>query len=82
MLKSGIDLEKCHFVNVCKSICDVIVGWLHFDYVDCDSGVLSTPSTVSSSISALAAVTVEDLIKPYTKMSERHLAWTSKGLSK
>uniref|UniRef100_A0AAQ4QET2 Solute carrier family 5 member 8 n=1 Tax=Gasterosteus aculeatus aculeatus TaxID=481459 RepID=A0AAQ4QET2_GASAC len=38
-------------------------------------------STVSSSISALAAVTVEDLIKPYTKMSERHLAWTSKGLS-
>uniref|UniRef100_A0AAQ4PVY2 Solute carrier family 5 member 8 n=1 Tax=Gasterosteus aculeatus aculeatus TaxID=481459 RepID=A0AAQ4PVY2_GASAC len=48
----GIDLEKCHFVNV-----------------------------LSSSISALAAVTVEDLIKPYTKMSERHLAWTSKGLS-
>ncbi|KAM8910296.1 sodium-coupled monocarboxylate transporter 1 isoform 1-T1 [Spinachia spinachia] len=38
-------------------------------------------STVSSSISALAAVTVEDLIKPYTNMSERHFAWTSKGLS-
>ncbi|CAK6949749.1 sodium-coupled monocarboxylate transporter 1 [Scomber scombrus] len=38
-------------------------------------------STVSSSINALAAVTVEDLIKPYTKMSEKHLSWTSKGLS-
>uniref|UniRef100_A0A3B4UJB3 Solute carrier family 5 member 8 n=1 Tax=Seriola dumerili TaxID=41447 RepID=A0A3B4UJB3_SERDU len=38
-------------------------------------------STVSSSINALAAVTVEDLIKPYTNMSERHLSWISKGLS-
>uniref|UniRef100_A0A8C3AXG0 Solute carrier family 5 member 8 n=1 Tax=Cyclopterus lumpus TaxID=8103 RepID=A0A8C3AXG0_CYCLU len=38
-------------------------------------------STVSSSINALAAVTVEDLIKPYTNMSERHLARISKGLS-
>ncbi|XP_075932145.1 sodium-coupled monocarboxylate transporter 1 [Anarhichas minor] len=38
-------------------------------------------STVSSSINALAAVTVEDLIKPYTNMSERHLSWSSKGLS-
>ncbi|XP_036976770.1 sodium-coupled monocarboxylate transporter 1 isoform X2 [Acanthopagrus latus] len=38
-------------------------------------------STVSSSINALAAVTVEDLIKPYTSMSEKHLSWTSKGLS-
>ncbi|XP_056281325.1 sodium-coupled monocarboxylate transporter 1 [Pseudoliparis swirei] len=38
-------------------------------------------STVSSSINALAAVTVEDLIKPYTNMSERHLSRTSKGLS-
>ncbi|XP_070784706.1 sodium-coupled monocarboxylate transporter 1-like [Enoplosus armatus] len=38
-------------------------------------------STVSSSINALAAVTVEDLIKPYTTMSEKHLSWTSKGLS-
>nr|XP_046234541.1 sodium-coupled monocarboxylate transporter 1-like [Scatophagus argus] len=38
-------------------------------------------STVSSSINALAAVTVEDLIKPHTKMSEKHLSWTSKGLS-
>ncbi|XP_019947730.2 sodium-coupled monocarboxylate transporter 1-like [Paralichthys olivaceus] len=38
-------------------------------------------STVSSSINALAAVTVEDLIKPYTNMSEKHLARSSKGLS-
>uniref|UniRef100_A0A3B4UM64 Solute carrier family 5 member 8 n=1 Tax=Seriola dumerili TaxID=41447 RepID=A0A3B4UM64_SERDU len=40
----------------------------------------SGSSTVSSSINALAAVTVEDLIKPYTNMSERHLSWISKGL--
>ncbi|XP_034079010.1 sodium-coupled monocarboxylate transporter 1 [Gymnodraco acuticeps] len=38
-------------------------------------------STVSSSINALVAVTVEDLIKPYTDMSEKHLSWISKGLS-
>ncbi|XP_029318235.1 sodium-coupled monocarboxylate transporter 1 [Cottoperca gobio] len=38
-------------------------------------------STVSSSINALAAVTVEDLIKPYTNLSEKHLSWISKGLS-
>ncbi|KAM3587840.1 uncharacterized protein V6R79_015006 [Siganus canaliculatus] len=38
-------------------------------------------STVSSSVNALAAVTVEDLIKPHTNMSETHLAWISKGLS-
>lgn len=36
---------------------------------------------MSSSINALAAVTVEDLIKPYTNMSEKHLSWISKGLS-
>ncbi|KAJ0056908.1 hypothetical protein NL108_000698 [Boleophthalmus pectinirostris] len=38
-------------------------------------------STVSSSINALAAVTVEDLIKPNTKLSEKWLSWISKGLS-
>ncbi|XP_053718271.1 sodium-coupled monocarboxylate transporter 1 [Synchiropus splendidus] len=38
-------------------------------------------STVSSSINALAAVTVEDLIRPHTRMSERKLAWVSKTLS-
>ncbi|XP_047431502.1 sodium-coupled monocarboxylate transporter 1 [Mugil cephalus] len=38
-------------------------------------------STVSSSINALAAVTVEDLIKPYTNLCEKHLSWISKGMS-
>uniref|UniRef100_A0A7N5ZYV9 Solute carrier family 5 member 8 n=1 Tax=Anabas testudineus TaxID=64144 RepID=A0A7N5ZYV9_ANATE len=38
-------------------------------------------STVSTSINALAAVTVEDLIKPHTQMSEKHLSFISKGLS-
>ncbi|XP_063164171.1 sodium-coupled monocarboxylate transporter 1-like [Candoia aspera] len=40
-----------------------------------------TLSTVSSSISALAAVTVEDLIKPYFAFSELKLSWISKGMS-
>lgn len=40
-----------------------------------------TLSTVSSSINALAAVTVEDLIKPYFNLSERQLSWISKGMS-
>ncbi|XP_048408811.1 sodium-coupled monocarboxylate transporter 1 isoform X2 [Stegostoma tigrinum] len=40
-----------------------------------------TLSTVSSSINALAAVTVEDVIKPYTSLSEQKLAWVTKGLS-
>nr|XP_033809298.1 sodium-coupled monocarboxylate transporter 1-like [Geotrypetes seraphini] len=41
-----------------------------------------TLSTVSSSINALAAVTVEDLIKPYFRsLSEQKLSWISKGMS-
>ncbi|MEE6480059.1 hypothetical protein FKM82_012443 [Ascaphus truei] len=41
-----------------------------------------TLSTVSSSINALAAVTVEDLIKPYFKsLNETKLSWISKGTS-
>uniref|UniRef100_A0A8D2L086 Solute carrier family 5 member 8 n=1 Tax=Varanus komodoensis TaxID=61221 RepID=A0A8D2L086_VARKO len=41
-----------------------------------------TLSTVSSSINALAAVTVEDLIKPqFPSLSERKLSWISKGMS-
>uniref|UniRef100_A0A8C5AU23 Solute carrier family 5 member 8 n=1 Tax=Gadus morhua TaxID=8049 RepID=A0A8C5AU23_GADMO len=39
-------------------------------------------STVSSSINALTAVTVEDLIRPHIDLSEKHLSWASKGLSK
>uniref|UniRef100_A0A8C5E0Q4 Sodium-coupled monocarboxylate transporter 1-like n=1 Tax=Gouania willdenowi TaxID=441366 RepID=A0A8C5E0Q4_GOUWI len=38
-------------------------------------------STVSSSINALAAVTVEDLIRPYIRLSEKQLSWISKGMS-
>lgn len=38
-------------------------------------------STVSSLINALAAVTLEDLIKPYIRRSERHLLVISKALS-
>uniref|UniRef100_A0A4W3HX80 Sodium-coupled monocarboxylate transporter 1-like n=1 Tax=Callorhinchus milii TaxID=7868 RepID=A0A4W3HX80_CALMI len=41
-----------------------------------------TLSTVSSSINALAAVTVEDFIKPNINLSEEKLSWISKGLSK
>ncbi|XP_042745867.1 sodium-coupled monocarboxylate transporter 1 [Lagopus leucura] len=41
-----------------------------------------TLSTVSSSINALAAVTVEDLIRPYFKsLSEKKLSWISMGMS-
>nr|XP_033806558.1 sodium-coupled monocarboxylate transporter 1-like [Geotrypetes seraphini] len=41
-----------------------------------------TLSTVSSSINALAAVTVEDLIKPYFKsLSDKKLSWISQGAS-
>ncbi|XP_063783898.1 sodium-coupled monocarboxylate transporter 1-like [Pseudophryne corroboree] len=40
-----------------------------------------TLSTVSSSINALAAVTVEDLIKPYTNLSEKKLSWLSRGMT-
>ncbi|NXI19821.1 SC5A8 protein, partial [Irena cyanogastra] len=46
------------------------------------SAYSGTLSTVSSSINALAAVTVEDLIKPYFKsLSEKQLSWTSMGMS-
>ncbi|XP_061663118.1 sodium-coupled monocarboxylate transporter 1 [Syngnathoides biaculeatus] len=38
-------------------------------------------STVSSSINALAAVTVEDLIKPHVRVPEKKLSWISKVLS-
>ncbi|XP_062057980.1 sodium-coupled monocarboxylate transporter 1 [Lepus europaeus] len=41
-----------------------------------------TLSTVSSSINALAAVTVEDLVKPHFRsLSERSLSWISQGMS-
>uniref|UniRef100_A0A671TBN7 Solute carrier family 5 member 8 n=2 Tax=Sinocyclocheilus anshuiensis TaxID=1608454 RepID=A0A671TBN7_9TELE len=40
-----------------------------------------TLSTVSSSVNALAAVTIADLIRPYFSLSERQLSWSSKGIS-
>ncbi|XP_033018552.1 sodium-coupled monocarboxylate transporter 1-like [Lacerta agilis] len=46
------------------------------------SAYSGTLSTVSSSINALAAVTVEDLIKPYlTSPTEKKLSWISMGMS-
>lgn len=39
-------------------------------------------STVSSSINALAAVTVEDLVRPHFRsLSEKKLSWISMGMS-
>ncbi|XP_069085706.1 sodium-coupled monocarboxylate transporter 1-like [Pleurodeles waltl] len=41
-----------------------------------------TLSTVSSTINALAAVTIEDLIKPcFPSLTDRKLAWVAKGTS-
>ncbi|XP_013920211.1 PREDICTED: sodium-coupled monocarboxylate transporter 1 [Thamnophis sirtalis] len=40
-----------------------------------------TLSTVSSSVNALAAVTVEDLIKPYFTLTELKLSWISMCMS-
>uniref|UniRef100_A0A9J7ZVR5 Solute carrier family 5 member 8 n=1 Tax=Cyprinus carpio carpio TaxID=630221 RepID=A0A9J7ZVR5_CYPCA len=40
-----------------------------------------TLSTVSSSVNALAAVTIADLIRPYLSLSEKQLSWASKGMS-
>ncbi|KAI2665546.1 Sodium-coupled monocarboxylate transporter 1 [Labeo rohita] len=40
-----------------------------------------TLSTVSSSVNALAAVTIADVIRPYLNLSEKQLSWASKGLS-
>ncbi|NWQ77766.1 SC5A8 protein, partial [Columbina picui] len=46
------------------------------------SAYSGTLSTVSSSINALAAVTVEDLIKPsFSSLSEKKLSWISMGMS-
>ncbi|NXE49864.1 SC5A8 protein, partial [Casuarius casuarius] len=46
------------------------------------SAYSGTLSTVSSSINALAAVTVEDLIRPHFRsLSEKKLSWISMGMS-
>ncbi|TSK13226.1 Sodium-coupled monocarboxylate transporter 1 [Bagarius yarrelli] len=49
-------------------------------YVSCRT-LLQAKITVSSSVNALAAVTILDLIDPYFNFSERQLSWASKGLS-
>lgn len=40
-----------------------------------------TLSTVSSSVNALAAVTVTDVLQPYFSLSEKQLSWASKAMS-
>ncbi|NWZ18880.1 SC5A8 protein, partial [Asarcornis scutulata] len=46
------------------------------------SAYSGTLSTVSSSINALAAVTVEDLVRPHFRsLSEKKLSWISMGMS-
>ncbi|XP_073803058.1 sodium-coupled monocarboxylate transporter 1 isoform X1 [Danio rerio] len=40
-----------------------------------------TLSTVSSSVNALAAVTVTDVLRPYLSLSEKQLSWASKAMS-
>ncbi|ELK25980.1 Sodium-coupled monocarboxylate transporter 1 [Myotis davidii] len=50
-------------------------------YISCKSR-FQAKLTVSSSINALAAVTVEDLVKPkFRSLSERSLSWISQGMS-
>ncbi|KAA0720707.1 Sodium-coupled monocarboxylate transporter 1 [Triplophysa tibetana] len=45
------------------------------------SAYSGTLSTVSSSVNALAAVTITDLIRPYLSLSDKQLSWASKGMS-
>uniref|UniRef100_A0A8C0EQ39 Solute carrier family 5 member 8 n=1 Tax=Bubo bubo TaxID=30461 RepID=A0A8C0EQ39_BUBBB len=58
----------------------VIYDFSFYDKKKCIN--LAFCSTVSSSINALAAVTVEDLIRPYFRsLSEKKLSWISMGMS-
>ncbi|EMP26857.1 Sodium-coupled monocarboxylate transporter 1 [Chelonia mydas] len=76
---------------VCTFYCTLLMPYLVLDILQDFPGVpglfvasaySGTLSTVSSSINALAAVTVEDLIKPYfSSLSEKKLGWISKGMS-
>ncbi|XP_034984362.1 sodium-coupled monocarboxylate transporter 1 [Zootoca vivipara] len=75
----------------CVSAPDQLIPYLVLDILRDFPGVpglfvasaySGTLSTVSSSINALAAVTVEDLIKPYlTSPTEKKLSWISMGMS-
>ncbi|XP_073672377.1 sodium-coupled monocarboxylate transporter 1 [Paramisgurnus dabryanus] len=45
------------------------------------SAYSGTLSTVSSSVNALAAVTIADLMQPYLCLSDKQLSWASKAMS-
>ncbi|NXA91823.1 SC5A8 protein, partial [Melanocharis versteri] len=63
-------------------VLDILHGFPGVPGLFVASAYSGTLSTVSSSINALAAVTVEDLIKPYFKsLSEKKLSWISMGMS-
>ncbi|XP_072311101.1 sodium-coupled monocarboxylate transporter 1 [Eucyclogobius newberryi] len=62
-------------------VMDILGGYPGLPGVFVAAAYSGSLSTVSSSINALTAVTVEDLIKPNSNMSEKQLAWISKGLS-
>uniref|UniRef100_A0A8D0GF13 Solute carrier family 5 member 8 n=1 Tax=Sphenodon punctatus TaxID=8508 RepID=A0A8D0GF13_SPHPU len=63
-------------------VLDILQGFPGMPGLFVASAYSGTLSTVSSSINALAAVTVEDLIKPsFKSLSEKKLSWISKGTS-
>uniref|UniRef100_A0A9J8CQD6 Solute carrier family 5 member 8 n=1 Tax=Cyprinus carpio carpio TaxID=630221 RepID=A0A9J8CQD6_CYPCA len=71
-------------------ICNKLMPYLVLDILSEYPGVpglfvaaaySGTLSTVSSSVNALAAVTIADLIRPYLSLSEKQLSWASKGMS-
>ncbi|XP_054595557.1 sodium-coupled monocarboxylate transporter 1 isoform X2 [Nothobranchius furzeri] len=62
-------------------VMDILAGYPGLPGLFVAAAYSGSLSTVSSSINALAAVTVEDLIRPHAKLSEKHLSWISKGMS-
>ncbi|KAL2102525.1 hypothetical protein ACEWY4_001693 [Coilia grayii] len=62
-------------------VLDILRGYPGLPGLFVAAAYSGTLSTVSSSINALATVTVEDLVKPYTDLSETQLSYLSKGLS-
>ncbi|OWK16679.1 SLC5A8, partial [Cervus elaphus hippelaphus] len=84
-----INLLGLWVILVCSVLCGLA---LYSRYHDCDPWTakkVSAPDqvqyhvfliTVSSSINALAAVTMEDLVKPrFPSLSEKSLSWVSQG---